>query len=962
MEQILEIDDTYFECKSIIEFTSLIKILFKLSQRQKHLEDKIDFVNKRVDEKEKRLSNLEIQIKGQSQSEDKKIIQPFDSSPKVIEKKTPLKNEKYESSSKNINKQNILSDEDEDKYEEKDEEKDNEKNEEEEEREDKKEEEKEKKEEKEEKKGKDENEEKEEKEEKKEEKEEKEEREGKEEKEQKEEEKEQNIEKEEKEEKKQSEDKEEKREKEEKEEDKREISEKEEKEKREYKESEQKVEKKEKYEKEESGRKEEAENNQQGLINPDMIRSLFKRVKDNEKKIAELVKKSYEHNTLDKKINNNHDLINVNTKKIENLQKLLDDLVNQFDDFKADYEDVKVKVQDFNIYDIIKGDGSNVGDVDITKSLIMSLENKIFKKFSFYDERNKNYDKDIHQIKEDIKNSNNLIDDNKLLVEKNNQEIKELNTNYEQEISQLQEKIESLQKELDDLDKNKNNSIKHLEKKIKKIEEELNNLINKELDEEKINNLINKILSDKELNYQKKGSEKILKDDQETNKNNMKKFYELEKMIKDSLEEIDAKGIKDRLQLLENELLKKFTKKEGTDVKNKLFALEEEIKEEAYKNEIMQQGWDKIRSEISNLVKKIEFLNGEYSKLSFQKATSNTIKTESNIDILKFLEKNEYENNKKDVNNKFEKVRLAIENLGRNLENILNSLSHTVSDKELINFQGVINNTIDELKLSIYKKYADKNETNKTLKFLETQLKTILEQSVKKADGADNWLLAKKPLNNYLCASCESILKGDLDKRSEYIPWNKYPSREDKSYRMGHGFSRMLQMVNDDIMKNTNTDNINANLFFNANSNNTSNLNNFNISNIKDSPKEEDINNNSQINNASNNIGTVKLPKVKIKSIITNSNINTLDLNSQTSRNRDDDQYLSLREINRPQIMKIYKINKNPNLSQNIVINNNLNPDLHNSHIALSQKKIRPNEDINIKLYNTNIKNNSQLK
>ena len=244
-----------------------------------------------------------------------------------------------------------------------------------------------------------------------------------------------------------------------------------------------------------------------------------------------------------------------------------------------------------------------------------------------------------------------------------------------------------------------------------------------------------------------------------------------------------------------------------------------------------------------------------------------------------FLEKNEYENNKKDVNNKFEKVRLAIENLGRNLENILNSLSHTVSDKELINFQGVINNTIDELKLSIYKKYADKNETNKTLKFLETQLKTILEQSVKKADGADNWLLAKKPLNNYLCASCESILKGDLDKRSEYIPWNKYPSREDKSYRMGHGFSRMLQMVNDDIMKSTNTDNISTNLFLNANSNNTSNLNNFNISNIKDNPKEEDTNNISQINNTSNNAGAVKLPKVKNKTMISNPNLNTLDLN-----------------------------------------------------------------------------------
>ena len=36
-------------------------------------------------------------------------------------------------------------------------------------------------------------------------------------------------------------------------------------------------------------------------------------------------------------------------------------------------------------------------------------------------------------------------------------------------------------------------------------------------------------------------------------------------------------------------------------------------------------------------------------------------------------------------------------------------------------------------------------------------------------DGSDNWLLAKKPLNNYQCASCETMLKGDLDKKGEYV-------------------------------------------------------------------------------------------------------------------------------------------------------------------------------------------------
>ena len=85
--KILEIEDSSFESKSLIEFTSLIKFLFKLSQRQKYLENKISLVNERVDEKENRLNNLEIQVLGESKSEDQKIIQSFQSISKISEKR-----------------------------------------------------------------------------------------------------------------------------------------------------------------------------------------------------------------------------------------------------------------------------------------------------------------------------------------------------------------------------------------------------------------------------------------------------------------------------------------------------------------------------------------------------------------------------------------------------------------------------------------------------------------------------------------------------------------------------------------------------------------------------------------------------------------------------------------------------------------------------------------------------------
>ena len=621
--KILEIEDSSFESKSLIEFTSLIKFLFKLSQRQKYLDNKISLVNERVDEKENRLNNLEIQVFGESKSEDQKIIQSFQSISKISEKRPIDKFDKIDLFSKD---NQTLS---------------------------------------------------------------------------------------------------------------------------------------EKGEKEEG----EVEGDSIGNLNPDMIRKLFKRVRENEKKIVELMKKTQEHTQLNSKINNNHDLIDVNIKKIDKAQKELDDLTKKFDEFKLDYEDVKVKVQDFNIYDLFKdGDGASGGNIDVSKALIMALENKVFKKFSYYDERYRIYDNDIFKIKEDNKNINNLIDYMKVQSQKQTQDIKDLNQNFEKEISQLKEKMEEFEKRIKNIhihgrvgegdDKQVFNFNELIDQKLKEFEAQFKNLIKNELDE------IAK-------NQPKK--ENDLKEENETNRMIIKRFNDIEKSIKQIVDEIEPKFFKERFQNLENELLKKFTKIEGLDLKNKMSMLEEELKEQSLKLDTNHQAWDKNKSDINNLIKKLEFLNTEYARLSLQKVSVIAEKPEINYDFKSYLEKIEYNENKKEVNNKFEKVRLAIENLGRNLENIVNSLSHTVNEKELINYQGVIKNTLDELKLFINKRYADKIETNKSLKYLETQIKSFLE--MKKGDGADNWLLAKKPLNNFLCASCESVIRGELG-RKKLIEWD----------------------------------------------------------------------------------------------------------------------------------------------------------------------------------------------
>ena len=235
-------------------------------------------------------------------------------------------------------------------------------------------------------------------------------------------------------------------------------------------------------------------------------------------------------------------------------------------------------------------------------------------------------------------------------------------------------------------------------------------------------------------------------------------------------------------------------------------------------------------------------------------------------------------------------MKLSFEEIARNLDEILEKLSHTPSDKDFAQFQSIIKNMIDELKLNLGKRFADKIDVNKSIKFLETQIKSIQESYNRKMEGADNWLLAKKPLNNYVCASCESIIRGELDKRSEFIPWNRYPNRDEKNYRMGHGFSRMLQMVNEEKKKYAEKDN-----------------------NSDEDKRSACQSRESEHNNLCIN-ASVKLPKLKHRvqsNNIRNTSINGIDDMPMENNNSPYDDMDSIISSDRPKIMKIYKKNKN---------------------------------------------------
>ena len=536
---------------------------------------------------------------------------------------------------------------------------------------------------------------------------------------------------------------------------------------------------------------------EKGATSQEALSKIIKKINDIDKKIHEITNKSnYESTSNNINIKNNKEKIEETIHKMDDTNKNIEYLTKQFSKFTEEFDAVKVKVQDFNIYDIFKGgdSGEDGGSMDASKALIMTLEQKVFKKFSLYDEKYKKNESDTFKAQEDVKNIKAQLDNIKNNNQRNNDKLNNIEQTLNENIEKNDNKIEELINQIDQLSLKLANA-----PDFNQLQNDLNQKMNTQIEQLKtlIDESVNKIKSEASSvgNISDRTANKS-----EITKEYIKKLNDLDKNFKTFVNEININSLREKVANLEKLLEKKANDTDFTNLNNRTFNIEEYAKELNLKIESLQQFNDKTRADMALITKKIEFLNTEYLKMlcNSQNATENKAPI---IDTSQFLTNQIFYDNKKDVNSKMEKLRTAIDEIVKSISMNATTISRLPSDKDFIQFQNVVKQSMDEFKLACHKKYAEKIELSKSIKLLETQIKS-LSDSYKKMDGSDNWLLAKKPLNNYQCASCEAMLKGDLDKKTEYISWNKYPNREDKTYRMGHGFSRMLQMVNEEIIKN----------------------------------------------------------------------------------------------------------------------------------------------------------------
>jgi len=426
----------------------------------------------------------------------------------------------------------------------------------------------------------------------------------------------------------------------------------------------------------------------------------------------------------------------------------------------------------------------------------------------------------------------------------------------ENQLSQLEEKINSINERLEEIEENTDNNtsdininkndISKLKDKFKNFEKKYNSKtqlptpapettvpqeeknieeLNDNNDrintlENDLNNLEDKLIKmiDQKLNeFKKRKSNEDLIKDLNSQKEKLKDFTdrinieiktlrnkdeELENKIQELMTFPELKKVNDKIKAMEQELEGSATKEDTKHILEELDKFNQELNK--YKSIISNQKEMNIKTREDMLRLKEEFdeIKQDFSSLNNLLENNSLNKLIENINNItdKFVEKSLYENDMKLINKKISKLQMDVNEHNRNfaelmpkLEGILdinefNKLKKNVED--LMSKSGSIVNS---------NKSLDTQEIIKNIKSMEAQVKIFMkklenESEKEKERINDNCILASRPVGGFKCASCETYI-GDIKENNIYLPWNKYHG-QDRPYRLGSSFSRILQGLN----------------------------------------------------------------------------------------------------------------------------------------------------------------------
>ena len=583
----------------------------------------------------------------------------------------------------------------------------------------------------------------------------------------------------------------------------------------------------------------------------------------------------------------------------------MDKLNRANEDFKKKIEEINSKTQDLNMADILKANMPNIegeeGQNTLALNLISKLENKFNNQMKTVEAGLNKLEETNFKMLKDVQNIKNAQDLNK----RNINSIKQSNENIITNMRAMEAKILKLGQE-----------------KEQKVE--IEQIIKKEKEKEEIEETPKKEEKEKResfLSSSRKSEPQIDLENNEIIKEINNRISDLEKSVKIIPNQLGIEQIKLDISALKSGIGNfalaselKETKEKEEDTQKQLNFLKEQF-EDFLSNNADHEDLQNVKRKLELANSKVHDLEENYQILN-NKLNVNTKNKTSIISTEKYLETQIFENFKNQIIKEFSSVNDNFTHLRRLVDNILEALKNKPSYRDIKALEEELLVKYEELKVASSKKFAERIETTKNFKYLDSQIKNILQIYIKKEKRSENWLLAKKPITN-LCASCEAYI-GELKDNNSYQPWNKYPLKDpnDKAYRLGNGFSKMLQMVQLDendkksagitTQQNNHDFNLGTKLLkldkVDSNLNNEVNIGPIKteINNHNSLPKikgNNTVTNFSKKNNTVENTGKSKQGNNMMKEIETNEQIDVNDFSDEE-------------EDRKPKIIKITKINK----------------------------------------------------
>jgi len=526
-------------------------------------------------------------------------------------------------------------------------------------------------------------------------------------------------------------------------------------------------------------------------VSPDLIAKISKQLKEqgtrlnildgklqSETKNIKNIEKQLKNHTLD------------NESQFNLINERINSLLQQNEECQRKIEDLQVKTSELDVFSMFKDSGD--GTIDATKVMVKALEEKVFKKFELVDARYKKDALDNLKMKTNVENITPKLDQFNRELERindiNKQQKEDLDTykkdNEEQNLDNFNNMTNDFNQRLIDL---KNEIDKNLRNKLLLLEKQLKNMKNDSKDNNNAFDLLKLSLGNNGLDSEAaQALEKKINDLR-------KKTNDLENTLKLYMSAGEIDNIKNELKDMKLLLDKKITKDDLKELYNFHLSTVDELNDMKDREAMSFDELRKTIKDVQNIQQRIESINGNLSLLQNSPSNGNM----KIIDFSKFIDNQKLTDSLKPFFKEFEKVFKEIDSFRRDINEIDSQCKNNIK-ASASKMEEDMNTKITELKGFIKKKYLEKMEFTKTVKSLEVQIKALGEDP--KKNDADSWLLAKRPLKCFNCASCESNIKDENYNTADFLPWKKYP-RGEKIHRMGQGFSHMLQMMTSEFIK-----------------------------------------------------------------------------------------------------------------------------------------------------------------